>query len=126
MLRNFVKWWLKRRTKVKCHFKKLCEMAVELLSEMGKHLQLNLDIFNINCLEFHAISNFFPGPFRIYGLPTYKISRYLQLFFWSLKSISVVISNFLEDVAYRSQPMFFELIRMLFGDQSKLPLRKIP
>ena len=53
-------------------------------------------------LEFCAISNFFPGPFSIYDLLPYKMSRtqlsriihYLKPIFWSPGKITVVISNF--------------------------------
>ena len=39
-------------------------------------------------LEFSAISNFFPGPFSIYGLLSYKMSRYLELRCLELFAIS--------------------------------------
>ena len=56
-----------------------------------------------------AISNFFPGLFSIYGLLPYKMSRYLELFFWTLGRITVAISNFPENVAHRNQSMKFFL-----------------
>ena len=61
-------------------------------------------------LEFRAISNFIPGPFSIYGLLPYKMSRYLELrylelIFWSLGKITGAISNFSENVAHRNQSM---------------------
>ena len=39
-------------------------------------------------LEFRAISNFFPGPFSIYGLLPNKMSRYLELRYLELFAIS--------------------------------------
>ena len=35
-------------------------------------------ISNVRYLEFRGISNFFLGPFSIYGLLSYKMSRYLE------------------------------------------------
>ena len=39
-------------------------------------------------LEFRAMSNFFPGPFSIYALLLYKVSRYLELRYLELFAIS--------------------------------------
>ena len=35
-------------------------------------------ISNVRYLDFRGISNFFLGPFSIYGLLSYKMSRYLE------------------------------------------------
>ena len=47
-------------------------------------VQSTLTISNMGYLEFRAISNFFPGPFSIYGLRSYKISRYPDLRYFEL------------------------------------------
>ena len=51
-------------------------------------IQSTLAISNMCYLEFRTISNFFLGPFSIYGLLPYKISRYLEVRYLELFSIS--------------------------------------
>ena len=67
--------------------------------------------------NFALSSNFFPGPFSIYPLLPYKVSRYLELrylelIFWSLKKITATISNFSESVGHRNANLVN--FRMLF------------
>ena len=79
----------------------LTENRVESAKKYATYLNLQstLAISNMQYLEFRAISKFFPGPFSIYSLLPYKISRtplsqiicYLELIVWSL-----VYSHYLE------------------------------
>ena len=79
--------------------------------------------------EFRAVSNFFLGPFSIYGLLPYKISRYpelryLELIFWSLGRIAVAISNmrYLEFRAISSFfPGSFSIYGLLLYKMSRYP-----
>ena len=50
-------------------------------------LQSTFPISNMHYLKFRAIWNFFSGPFSIYGLLPYKMSRYLELWYLELFAI---------------------------------------
>ena len=68
----------------------LTENRVESVKQYVTYLNLqsSLAISSIRYLKFRAISKFFPGPFSIYDLLPYKMSRYLELHYLELFAIS--------------------------------------
>ena len=53
------------------------------------HFDFKRKVYKKSHIQYSpAISNFFPGPFSIYALLHYKVSRYLELRYLELFAIS--------------------------------------
>ena len=59
-----------------------------------QYTQSTMAISNVRYLEFRGISNFFLGPFSIYGLLSYKMSRYLEFRYLEIISFFVPRKNY--------------------------------